>query len=93
MVSAAGLKVATHDKGASPATFIDRLGEESLLRYQQVYNLSVSPQSSREDLVWAVKHHFYGHEVVDENSLIWGFVQALKRDSSSDSSSSCMYSS
>jgi hypothetical protein len=24
---------------------------------------SVSPQSSREDLVWAVKHHFYGHEV------------------------------
>lgn len=75
-------------KGSKLASVINfnLLCEDSLLRYQQTYGLGVTPGSSREELVWAVQHHFQYQEVVDEGSLLYGFVQAVKRDSSSDSS-------
>lgn len=66
----------------------NRLCEESLLRYQQTYGLGLTPGSSKDELVWAVQHHFKYQEAVDEGSLLFGLAQALRKESSSDSSNS-----
>lgn len=95
-VSAEGMKASpsrsTMMRAAAFGSIIDfdKLGEESLQRYQQTYGLGLTPSSSRADLVWACKHHFMYQEVVDEGSLLFGFVAALRKDSSSDSSLSSM---
>lgn len=90
-----GLKAANRVNLVKGSTLSSTLGsvinfnllcEESLLRYQQTYGLGMTPGSSKEELVWAVQTHFKYQEAVDEGSLLFGLSQALKKDSSSDSS-------
>jgi hypothetical protein len=50
----------------------------------------VAPECSKEELLWAVKFHFHFIQTVDEPSVLSGLVQALRRDSSSDSSNSTL---
>eukprot|EP00877_Chromochloris_zofingiensis_P010634 jgi/Chrzof1/5824/Cz16g17070.t1 len=73
-------------KGLATGVNFNKLGAASLQRYQQAFGLELEEGASREDIVWAIKHHFVAQEAVDEASTLLGFVQALRRDSSSDDS-------
>lgn len=58
------------------------LCEESLLRYQQTYGLGMTPGSSKEELVWAVQHHFKYQEVrqfAHSSSSSWGRATTATR--------------
>jgi len=83
----ARLSLSVKSSGSSGSTInFAKLGAASLRRYQQAYGLDLHPGSNKDDLVFAVKHHFQSTGVVDECSILLGFAQALRRDSPSDSS-------
>lgn len=74
--------------GAPSIELLRKLGLASLQRYQQAFNIDLEAESaSREELIWAIAHHFSTSEVDDESAVLIRFVHALRRDCSSESSS------
>jgi len=57
---------------------IDRLDLASLRRYKKVFNLNVSKDCPRDELVFAVRRHFAKIKV-DEKEVIFNFVRRLTR--------------
>ncbi|GBF97629.1 hypothetical protein Rsub_10505 [Raphidocelis subcapitata] len=85
------------DAAAPPAArrlgLLRKLGLSSLQRYSRAHGLldrgpaaKHAAAASREALLCWVAEHFTRAEVVDESEVLLGFVRALRREASSESS-------